>query len=68
MFDQYDEVLTVSQLMEVLGIGKNVAYQLLNSGQIQSFKIGRVHRIPKKAVINYITNQCRSRYFSLNRD
>jgi len=48
MLDQYDEVLTVEQLMEILCIGKNVAYKLLNSGEIQSFKIGRIHRILKK--------------------
>ena len=50
MLDQYDEVLTVEQLMEILCIGKNVAYKLLNSGEIQSFKIGRVHRIPRKFI------------------
>lgn len=67
MLDQYDEVLTVEQLMEILCIGKNVAYKLLNSGEIQSFKIGRIHRIPRKCVTDYIIKKCRNRYYSMTK-
>ncbi|MCC5910062.1 MAG: helix-turn-helix domain-containing protein [Clostridiaceae bacterium] len=61
MFEEYDEIITVDELMEILMIGKNTAYQLLNSGEINSFKIGRVHKIPKIAVEEYILNQFKNR-------
>jgi len=54
MLHDYDDILTVDELMELLKIGKNTAYQLINSGQIKSIRIGRTHRIPKKCVIEYI--------------
>lgn len=48
-------VLTVEDLMPVLGIGRNTAYDLVRSGQIQSLRIGRQIRIPRNAVIQYIS-------------
>lgn len=48
-------VLTVEDLMPVLGIGRNTAYDLVRSGQIQSLRIGRKIRIPRNAVIQYIS-------------
>lgn len=54
MFEDYDEIITVEDLMNILIIGKNRAHQLLNSGEVNSFKIGRIHKIPKIAVEEYI--------------
>lgn len=54
LMNQYDEVMTIEQFMDYLSIGKNTAYKILNSGQIKSFKIGRVHKIPKISVDEYI--------------
>lgn len=54
MLDEYEDVLTVEELMEILYIGKNTAYRLLNSGEIKSFKVGRRHKIAKKALVEYI--------------
>ena len=34
-------VLTPAEVMEVLGIGKNSIYTLLNSGKLRGFRIGR---------------------------
>ena len=48
------EILMVEELMELLYIGKNTAYQLLQSDQIRAFRIGRVWKIPKEAVSEYI--------------
>ena len=38
--DPFDnlEILTVPELMELLYIGKNTAYQLLNEGHIKAFR------------------------------
>ena len=65
MLDGYDDILTVEQLMELLNIGKNVAYKILNSKEIPSFRIGRVHKIPKKCVMDYILKKCSNRTYDL---
>ena len=50
MLDTYDELLTIDELCEVLQIGRNTAYQLLNSGFVPAFRIGRRWKIPKNSV------------------
>ena len=42
--DQYT-VLTPRDIMDILGIGKNAAYNLLNSGQLRGFRVGRSWRV-----------------------
>lgn len=54
MLDQYDDVLTVANLQEILGIGRNTVYELLNSGTIPALRIGKQWRIPKDAVLHYL--------------
>ena len=54
MFNSYPDVLSVKQLCEILDIGKNTAYKLLQSGEIKNIKIGKVYKIPKKEVRRYI--------------
>ncbi|MCC8022298.1 MAG: helix-turn-helix domain-containing protein [Clostridiales bacterium] len=54
MFEQYGDVLTVRELCEMLRISRNLAYDLLNSGAVRSIRVGRVHRIPKQSVIQYL--------------
>jgi len=56
LFGGYKDIVTVNELCEMLNIGKNTAYELLQSGAIKSIKIGKVYRIPKKYVIEYIEN------------
>jgi len=48
-------VLTVEELMPVLCIGRNTAYDLVRSGQIQSLRIGHQIRIPREALIEFIS-------------
>ncbi len=51
---KFSDILTVKELMDYLAIGKNTAYDLLKSNQIKSIKIGRVYKIPKTEVLEYI--------------
>ena len=53
-FDDLPLTLRVEDLMPILGIGRNTAYELVRSGQIRSIKIGRQIRIPKDAVVEYL--------------
>lgn len=54
MFTDYPDVVTVEQLQEMIGIGKNTAYKLVNDGAIKSVKIGRTYKIPKCFVMDYL--------------
>ncbi len=47
-------VLKVEDLMPVLCIGRNTAYELVRSGQIRSIRVGRQLRIPRDAVMDYL--------------
>ena len=55
MLEQYDDLITISELREILNIGRNAAYDLLNQGAIPAFRIGRNWKIPKNAVIFYLS-------------
>ena len=57
MLENCDDILTVEELCDLLKIGQNAAYSLLNSGSIKAFRNGRTWRIPKQAVIDYVKNQ-----------
>lgn len=59
MLEDYRDVLTVEEACEALRIGYNTLYELLNSGKLKAFRNGRIWRIPKEAVIEYIRELCR---------
>ena len=48
-------VLTVSDISEILGIGKNTAYDLIRCGAIKSFRAGRQIRVSKSAFLDYLS-------------
>jgi len=54
MFKEYPDVVSVAQLQTMLGIGRNTAYNLIKKQKIQSIRIGRIHKIPKKNIIKYL--------------
>lgn len=59
MFNTYPDVLTVAQVASALRIGKNKAYELINSRVIGSKRIGRKILVPKSCLVDYIES---SRY------
>ena len=46
--------LRVEDLMPLLGIGRNTAYELIRSGQIRSVRVGRQIRIPREALLEFL--------------
>ncbi|MBR4959334.1 MAG: helix-turn-helix domain-containing protein [Clostridia bacterium] len=56
MLEKYPDVLTPDHVIEILNIGRNKVYEMLNNGTIKSIRIGRKHRIPKKILIEYLEN------------
>lgn len=57
MFEQYNDLVTVEELCEMLFIGKNAAYKLLSSGQLKAFRYNRVWKVPKQGVIEYVLKE-----------
>ena len=58
-YRSYDELpltLQVEDLMPILGIGRNTAYELIRCGKIRSIRIGKQLRIPKQALIDYLSD------------
>ena len=62
MFEEYDELVTVEDMQKLLGIGKNIAYVLLRENKIKCFRIGRVWKIPKRSIEEYILTQSGLQY------
>ena len=54
MFDEYPDVLTAEEAAEALRVGYNALYRLLSSGKLKAYKNGRVWRIPKESIKEYI--------------
>ncbi len=59
MLEQYEDILTIDELCEVLMIGKNHAYRLLTEKKIKAFRIGKKWKIPKSSVENFIMESIR---------
>ena len=53
-FEDLPLTLRVEDLMPILGIGRNTAYELVRSGQIRSVRVGRQLRVPKDAVVEFL--------------
>ena len=53
--DDLPLMLRVEDLMVLLDVGRNTAYELLRCGQLRSVRIGKQLRVPKQAVIEYLS-------------
>lgn len=49
-------VYTVEEIMNILDIGKNAAYNLVTSGVFHYVKVGGHYRISKKSFDNWLDN------------
>lgn len=58
--ENYNDMISIDDLCEMLTIGKNTAYQLLKNNQIRAFKIGRIWKIPRESVSEYVLSQSHS--------
>lgn len=56
-FDNLPRTLRVEELMPILGVGRNTAYELVRSGQIRSIRVGRQLRVPKDAILDFLNQQ-----------
>lgn len=55
MLEEYPDVLSINETMEILGISRNLLYDLIHTGAIPALRIGKkLWRINKQALIKYI--------------
>lgn len=53
-FEQLPPTLRVKDLMHILSVSHNTAYELVRSGKIHSVQVGRCYRIPREALAAYL--------------
>lgn len=49
-----DEALDVPQVAEILGVSRNTVFDLIRTGQIKSFTIGRRRKVRGRAVRDFL--------------
>ena len=54
MLNNAKDILTLKELQELLHIGKNTALRLVQSGDIEAFRVGKQWRVMKEGVVKYI--------------
>ena len=57
MHNDPNELITIDELCSILSIGRNAAYSLLKEQKIKAFRIGRVWKITRLAVDDFILSQ-----------
>ncbi len=50
-------LITLEELCDALMIGKNAAYRLLMEGKIKAFRIGRIWKIPRSSLLDYLKSK-----------
>lgn len=61
-----NDLMTVETLCQKLKVSENTAYQLLKTGQLKGFKVGRMWRIPQNSLDSYVSNQLSGKDVSKN--
>ncbi len=55
--NEYGDIMTVENLMDYMNIGRTTAYKLVQSGKIKTIRIGRIYRISKKSIDEYVRKE-----------
>lgn len=64
MFNEMrDELVTLDEMQEMLKVGRTTAYQLLNTGEVKAFRIGRYWKIPRVAITEYVSRKSALQFF-----
>lgn len=64
MFNELkDDLVTLEEFQNILQIGRTTAYQLLNSGEVKAFRIGRFWKIPRAAISEYVSRKSNLNFY-----
>ena len=51
------DLLGINDITKLLGIGRNTAYKLINSGELPSIRLGRKRRVRLSDINEYINDK-----------
>lgn len=54
--EDFGDVLTTDELLEIIPVGKTTLYKLLKSNVIKHLKVGKKFIIPKQFVVDYLNS------------
>ena len=57
LFDDYPDVLSLTQMCEIMQICRQSGYKLLKKGEIPYKKVGRKYIISKKQLVTYVNSK-----------
>ena len=57
MIEQYDDILTLEEISEILKNGMTQAYRIVRSGDLKGYKEGKDWKIPKQALKEYVISK-----------
>lgn len=55
MFADYDDIVSINDIMKMLHIGRSNVYKLLREKEIKCVRVGVKYIIPKKSVIEFLS-------------
>ena len=58
MFAEFPDLLSMQDLQDALKIGRNTAFRLVHGGEIKYMRIGRLIKIPKRFLIDFMLGAC----------
>ena len=56
-FEDLPLTLTVEEAGQILRVGRNTAYELVRCGKLPSVRVGKQIRIPRQALLDYLSQQ-----------
>lgn len=57
MYNETTDLISIEELCSILLIGRNKAYELLNNKKIKAFRIGKIWKIPRLSVDEFILSE-----------
>ena len=57
LFTEYDDIVDISEIQKMQGIGKKAALDFVKLPQIHGIKIGNKYRVPKIRVVEYLMSK-----------
>ena len=57
MFNKYGDIVSVKEIMEMIGFGRAKVLRLLQHNEIKSVKVGMKYIVPRQSVIDYLEKE-----------
>ena len=57
LFSDYNDIVSVKDIMQMIGVGRAKVLKLLQDGKIKSVKMGLKYIVPKQSFIDYLASK-----------